>query len=371
MSFYSVLESYRNFPFEETLLKVTPQQVERSLQRAQEERCTEKDLLHFLSPVADGYLEQMATLSQRLTRHYFGRTVSLYQPIYIANFCCNGCLYCGFSSFNSIKRRQLTLEEIEREAAEISRSQVRHILMLTGEAPGKSDFQYLKDSVGILKKYFDSVSVEVYPLTTEQYAELKKLGVDGLTIYQETYNEARYDLLHHHGPKKDFRYRLETPERGAKAGLRVIGIGALLGLSDPLQDGFFSALHAHYLLQRYPDSEVALSLPRIKNAPETFPIERVVSDFDLVKLMSAFRLFLPRVGINLSTRESAEFRNHIVGLGVTKMSGGSKTDVGGYSGDNPSDVQFEICDERSVEEIASMLKTKGLTPVYKDWWQLV
>ena len=371
MSFYSVIEQYRDFDFEGYFAGVTGEMFWKSMHHAEEERCTGFDLLNFLSPRGDEHLEEMAVLAQKLTRHYFGRVVSLYQPIYLANYCCNGCVYCGFSSLNKIKRRQLTLDEIEKEAAEISKSRVRHILMLTGEAPGKSDFAYLKEAAAILKKYFDSVSVEVYPLSCEQYAELKEIGVDGLTIYQETYDEAVYDRLHLYGPKKDYRFRLDTPERGAKAGLRVIGIGALFGLGNPMRDGFFSAMHASYLLHHYPDTEVALSVPRIKKAPETFPITKIVDDTDFVKLMVAFRLFLPRVGLNVSTREAPEFRNHIVGLGITKMSGGSKTDVGGYSGDNPSDEQFEISDERSVEEVAAMLKEEGFTPVYKDWWQLV
>lgn len=371
MSFYSVIEKYREFDFDGYFQSVTEQMFQKSLRHAQEERCNEFDLLNFLSPKGDEHLEEMAVLSQKLTRHYFGRVISLYQPIYIANFCCNGCVYCGFSSLNKIKRRQLTIEEIETEAARIAESQVRHILLLTGEAPGKSDFNYLKDAVAVLKKYFDSVSVEVYPLTTEQYVELKALGVDGLTIYQETYDEAIYDRLHLYGPKKDYRFRLDTPQRGAEAGLRVIGIGALFGLGQPMKDGFFSAMHASYLLHHFPDTEVALSIPRIKKAPETFEITETVDDTAFVKLLTAFRLFLPRVGLNVSTRETAEFRDRIVGLGITKMSGGSKTDVGGYSGDNPSDEQFEISDERSVEEVAAMLKKEGLTPVYKDWWQLV
>lgn len=371
MSFYSVIEKYRGFRFQDYFENVTEEMFLRSLRHAEEERCSEIDLLNFLSPQGDRHLEEMAVLSQKLTRRYFGRTVSLYRPIYLANYCSNGCVYCGFSSLNRIKRRQLTFEEIEEEAAEIAKSQVRHILMLTGEAPGKSDFIYLKTAAKILKKYFDSVSIEVYPLSLEQYSELKEIGVDGLTVYQETYDEAIYDKLHLYGPKKDYRFRLDTPERGAKAGLRVIGIGALFGLGDPMSDGFFSGMHAAYLLHHYPDTEVALSIPRIKKAPETFPITDIVSDSDFVKLLVSFRLFLPRVALNVSTRESADFRNRIVELGITKMSGGSKTDVGGYSGDDPSDEQFEISDERSVEEVAAMLKTKGLTPVYKDWWQLV
>ncbi len=348
---------------------VKDEDVQRALKNANNECCSEFDLIALLSDKADKYLEEMATISQRLTRKYFGRTISLYLPIYVANYCCNSCVYCGYSATNKIKRKQMTLEEVEAEAKVIAKTEIRHILLLTGESAKYSDFEYIKECVKIIKKYFDSVSIEVYPLTTEQYKELKDLGVDGLTIYQETYNSDIYKDLHPSGPKRDYTYRLNTPDRGAIAGLRWVSIGALLGLANAQIDAFFGALHCKYLMDTYLETEFSLSVPRIKDAPDTFEITETVSDFMVVKFLTAFRLFLPRAGISMSTRETSDFRDNVMSLGVTKMSAGSKTDVGGYSLEDKSDKQFDISDERSVEEVVYSIKEHNMQAVFKDWWR--
>ena len=241
--------------------------------------------------------------------------------------------------------------------------------MLTGEAPSRAGFSYIKDAIRVLKKYFDSISIEVYPMSTTEYGELKEIGVDGLTIYQETYNRERYSYLHPSGKKSDFDWRLGTPQRGAEAGLRQIGIGALFGLSDCRIDGLCAGLHAQFLQNSYLGSEFSLSLPRIREATGEFESSQIMSDKLFVQTLLAYRIFLPRVGINLSTREGATLRNNLLGLGVSKLSAGSRTSVGGYY-ENKTEEQFSMADTRDVKTVKADLKRLGFQPVHKDWQQL-
>jgi len=367
MSFYDTYGQYRNAEWDRALAAVTDSDVEEVLSR---EYLAFSDFLVLLSPAAERHLEPMAQKAQGLTLRYFGRTIQLYAPIYVSDYCENSCLYCSFSVKNKQKRKKLTLEEVDREAAVIAETGLRHILLLTGESKKKSPVGYIRDCVGILKKYFSSIAIEVYPLSEEDYASLVAAGVDGLTLYQETYDEALYEILHPSGPKRDFRYRLEAPERGAAARMRQVNIGALLGLADWRREVLFVGLHARYLQNRFPDVEVGASVPRLRPFVGAFKGSCQVSDRNIVQIILALRLFLPRLGIALSTREDSRFRDSLIPLGITRMSAGSATSVGGYTaptGDEDSLPQFEIADSRSVPEMMARLREKGYDPVLSDW----
>lgn len=364
MSFYEWYVKYRDLDVEAFFHTLTEEAVLRVLEK---ERLSGTDFLALLSEKAAPYLERMAQKAQKLTHQHFGRTILLYTPLYLANFCINQCVYCGFNITNDITRRSLSLEDVEREAASIAATGLKHILILTGESRRHSPVSYIKDCVKVLKKYFTAIAIEVYPLETEEYAELVDAGVDGLTLYQEVYHEEMYSRLHLKGPKRDYRYRLDAPERACRAMMRSVNIGALLGLEDWRKEAFMAGLHAGYLQDAYPDVEIGVSLPRIRPHIGQFQPKCRVSDRNLVQIMLALRLFMPRAGITISTRECAEFRDHLVGLGVTKMSAGSSTEVGGHALEEKSESQFSISDGRSVREISEMLCRKGYQPVFKDW----
>lgn len=327
---------------------------------------TIEDFAALLSPAAIPFLEKIAQRAQHITHANFGKIIQLYSPLYISSYCSNTCTYCGFSSENKMERKKLTFEEIEKEAALISATGIKHILFLTGEAPQKTDMEYLVKCISILKKYFASISMEIFPLATNEYATLCECGVEGVTIYQETYNKEIYSNLHLQGKKRDFYYRLDTPDRCGQAGVRNINIGALFGLADPAIDGYLAGIHAHYLINTYPEAEISISLPRINPIDTDFVPTYKICDMTFVQTMLAYRLFLPKAGITISTREKADFRNNLVGLGPTRFSAGSKTNVGGYSS-NDGLSQFDISDTRSVAELSSFIKNKGYDPVYKDW----
>jgi 2-iminoacetate synthase len=363
-SFNEILDHYESFDFDSYLSNVTDEDVQKSIKK---EHLNQFDFLNLLSPKAQDYLEPMAEISKKHKIRYFGNVIQLYLPIYVSNYCTSDCEYCGFSKKNKIKRKHLSEEELEVEAQEIAKNGIKHILLLTGEAKKLADLDYLKMCVNVLKKYFDSISIEIYPLETEEYKELQELGVDGLTIYQEVYDKDIYKQVHTSGEKTNYNYRLEAPERGAKANLRAINVGVLFGLADIYKEAFFSGLHAKYLMDKYTDTEVSISLPRINNAEGDFKPKYVLDDKSFVQFMLAYRIYMPMCGINVSTREKAEFRDNLITIGVTKFSAGSKTDVGGYSDIDKSTAQFDISDERGVEEIAAMIKSKGQQPVFKDW----
>lgn len=365
MSFYEIIEKYSDFDFEGYFSQVSERDIERSLYK---DRLSEMDFLNLLSDKAETYLEVMAQKAHQLTVQYFGRTISLYLPIYISNYCTNECLYCGFNLKNKISRKKLTLDEIEAEAKEIAKTEIRHILMLTGEAREKTSMDYILDAVEILKRYFSSVSIEMFPMDESEYVEMKKTGVDGLTIYQEVYNREIYKKVHLSGKKTDYRYRLDAPERGAKAGFRMVNVGALMGLGEKRSETFFTAMHAKYIEDRYMDTEVSISLPRIRGAESSYEPYCSVDDRDFVQFMLAFRIFLPRAGITVSTREDEAFRDRLIYLGATRFSAGSKTEVGGYTVNKEKETpQFEISDDRSIEEIVHVIKSSGYQPVFKDW----
>jgi 2-iminoacetate synthase len=330
---------------------------------------TAEEFLRLLSRAASVYLEEMARKAYGITRRYFGKTVQLYTPMYVSNYCDNQCVYCGFNAENDIPRRKLSLEEVEKEAKHIASTGLKHVLLLTGGSREKSPVSYIKDCVGILNKYFSSISIEVYALTEEEYRELIAAGVDGLTIYQEVYDEKIYGQMHPAGPKSDYLFRLEAPERAASAGMRVVNIGVLLGLAPWRKEVFMMGLHAKYLQDMFPAAEIGVSLPRLRPHSGKFEPACKVSDAEMAQMIIALRLFLPRLGITISTREAPALRENLIPLGVTRMSAGSTTAVGGHTlpHEGIESVQFEIDDKRDVEEVKRMLRTKGYQPVLKDW----
>ena len=328
------------------------------------------DLKELLSPAAEDNLEEMAAKAHEITLQYFGRTIQLYTPLYLSNYCENRCVYCGFSAANHIERRRLSLEEIEKEAIAIASTGLKHILVLTGESRIMSPLSYIRQSVNILKKYFSSIAVEIYALTENEYRDLVSAGVDGLTIYQEVYDEEIYKKMHQSGPKSDYAFRLDAPRRGAAAGMRNVNIGVLLGLGDWRQEAFRLGLHARSLQDEFGETEIGISLPRLRPHEGAFVISHEVSDRAFVQILVALRIFSPRLGISISTREAAAFRDNLIPLGVTRVSAGSSTYVGGHiaaGGAQDGKPQFEISDTRSVPEMIASLERKGYQPVLKDW----
>jgi len=365
MSFHSIIEQYREFDFPRFFAGVTGEMVQRSLAR---EKLSPTDFLTLLSPKAGEYLEAMAQKAQRLTVQYFGKTIQLFIPLYLSNHCANQCVYCGFNRQNAIHRRKLSLAEIETEALAIAATGMQHVLFLTGESPIHTPMDYLSRAATCLKRYFASVSIEIFPLDAPDYRLLQQAGVDGMTLFQETYDEVAYQRVHLAGRKTDYRYRLDAPERGAAAGLRMVNIGALLGLSEPRRDVFFTGLHGRYLEDTYLDTEVSISLPRFNEAEGSFQPDYLVDDPSFVQFMTALRLFSPRAGITISTRESARFRDRLLLLGATRYSAGSCTGVGGYTQTTVAQSpQFEITDNRTVAEVAVAIIAHGYQPVFKDW----
>ena len=334
------------------------------------EQLNETDFLHLLSPKGSKHIEHMAQNSRIMSLKHFGKAITLYTPLYISNYCVNRCLYCSFNCNNSIKRNKLTLEEIREEAEEVSKTGIKHILLLTGESEIKTPVQYIRDSVQILREYFQSVVLEVYPMKTNEYKELVDAGIDGVTIYQETYDREIYESVHVKGPKRDYLYRLDTPERACDAGVRTINIGALLGLNDWRVEVFKLGLHAKYLSEKFPEMEVGISLPRIKDISSTEKLSYKyyeITDRDFVQIFSALKLFLPHCSINISTRESKSMRENLIPIGVNKMSAGVSTEVGGHKINKNSEKQFKISDESSVKDVIKMIERVGYQSVLKDW----
>ncbi|MCI5140802.1 MAG: 2-iminoacetate synthase ThiH [Candidatus Electrothrix sp. ATG1] len=366
MSFHDAVVSLESFDFEGYFQSVTPDDVRNTLQR---DELGQRDLLNLLSLTAQDFLEEMAQKARQVTRQYFGNIVSLYAPLYISDHCSNLCTYCGFNAGVDFPRTKLSLEEIEREAAAIAATGIRHILILTGEAPAQTPMSYLEEAVKIMKKHFSSIALEIFPMDVEEYQVLCKAGADSLTVYQEVYDRDIYKEVHPKGRKADYEYRLMTPERRARAGFRALNIGTLFGLGEPRKEACMAALHAQYLEREFPDVEVSLSLPRMTKAKGIIEPKNILTDIDFVQFMLAWRLFMPRLGITISTRESAEFRDRLIHLGATRFSSGSKTGVGEYALKDHEDatVQFEVTDDRSVDEVAEMIRESGYQPIFKDW----
>lgn len=362
-----ILQQYESFDYNSFFENLNVSTIQNIIENSGDKILEDLEFLALLSPKASNLLENMAQKANSITEQYFGKEIHIYAPLYISNICDNECTYCGFKHSNPIKRSHLTFEEIEKEAAFISKTLGIHsIILLTGESSINS-IEYLKKSIQILKKYFSTVIIEVQPLSQEEYEVLYSAGLDGVTVYQECYHKETYSKYHLEGNKTDYNYRLGTPERAALANLRAINIGTLFGLGTPIEEAFLAGIHLKYLTNNFLGSQFSISLPRIKEAYRNIKLENIVKDRDFVQFLLAYRLAFPMAGINISTRESQSFRDNLLPLGVTKYSAGSVTKVGGYSLSNTSEPQFETDDHRSVEEIVSMLKTKGYQPIFKDW----
>lgn len=383
MSFYEHYRTLADYDLEGFWSEVSDQRISRILQQ---DRLDRWDYLALLSPRAADHLEAMAQKAQRLTAQNFGRVMVLFTPMYVADHCTNACSYCGFSVHNRFPRSKLTLDQVEAEGRLLAATGLRHLLILTGESRRVAPVEYIRACATVLSRHFSSIGVEVYPLEEGEYRELVAAGVDSLTIYQEVYDEVLYDAVHVSGPKKNYRFRLDTPERGCRAGMRSVSVGALVGLGPWRREAFFTGVHAAYLQDAFPEVELSVSFPRLRphrgeeptGNPAGGPTSHLdnnraddrAEDRELVQMMLALRLFLPRCGITISTREAPALRDNLVGLGVTRMSAGSCTAVGARLAGDRGDPQFEIQDDRSVAEIRAMLMRRGYKPVFKDWHPL-
>ncbi len=364
MTFYDHIQKYKWDNITDEIYSKTTEDVRMALDKPKRDL---EDFKALLSPSAEKFIEEMAQESKQLTLERFGNVVQLYIPLYLSNYCHNACIYCGFSSRNKIERKILSIEEIEQEIKVIKRLGYKHILLVSGEAPNKSNADYYRKVINSIKKDFSQIALEVQPLDTYEYAMLKDEKLDYVCIYQETYNEKNYATYHIAGKKRDFRYRLETPDRIGEAGIHKIGIGALLGLEDWRTDAFFTAVHLKYLEKKYWKTRYSISLPRLRPVVGGYKPNSPVSDKNLVQLICAYRLLDKDVEISLSTRESSEFRDNVFPLGITSMSAGSSTEPGGYANTSARLEQFEINDCRTPEEFVVSLKSRGYETVWKDW----
>ena len=345
--------------------KYTSRDVEKALNKDQ---LSIEDYAAILSPAALPFLEKMARKGRLETRKHFGNSVSLFTPLYIANYCENECIYCGFKATNKIQRATLSKEDAEDELKAIASTGLEEILLLTGESRYKSDVEYIGKTITLATKYFKTVGIEIYPLNTDEYAYLRSCGADFVSVYQETYNPDKYEQVHLWGSKRIFPYRFHAQERALLGGMRGVSFGALLGLDDFRKDAFAAGLHALFIQQKYPHAEIGFSVPRLrpfKNNAENNPKD--VHETQLLQVMLAYRLWMPYAGITISTRERAGFRDNVIGLAATKMSAGVSVGVGGHNEEQKGDEQFEISDERTVEEVHQVIVNKGLQPVYTDY----
>ena len=350
---------------------------EKDVKAALEHRtCSVEDFKALLSPAAEPFLEQMAERARWETSKHFGNTVYLFTPLYIANYCENYCVYCGFNCYNHINRMKLNMEQIEKEMKVIADSGMEEILILTGESRGKSGVDYIGEACKLAKKYFRMVGLEIYPVNSDEYRYLHECGADYVTVFQETYNTDKYETLHLMGHKRVWPYRFNAQERALMGGMRGVGFSALLGLSDFHKDALASALHVYYLQRKYPHAEMSLSCPRLRpiiNNDKINPLD--VHEKQLCQIICAYRIFLPYVGITVSSRESASFRNGIVKIAATKVSAGVSTGIGDHEskysvkddGTETGDEQFEINDGRSFETMYEDITEEGLQPVLNDY----
>lgn len=331
------------------------------------EKISYKELLALLLDDRDENLIKLGEWGKKITERYFGKVITLFTPLYLSNYCLSGCKYCGFSADNKIDRIKLSREEIIEEIKEIKKHNIDSILLLTGCDRINTPFEYILEAVEISKDYFSEVIVEVYPMEIEEYKILVKNGLTGVTQYQETYNEKLYEELHPYGPKKNFWYRLHTQERAIKGGVWEVTLGVLLGLNDPVEDVFKMILHAEYLQRKFSNIEVNISFPRLRTEGISFKERFHITDKKFLRFIFVSRVYLKNVGITISTRESPTLRDMLIGYGITKMSAGSRTTVGGYSREKTSSKQFKVEDSRGIEEIIEVIRKKGYRPEFTNW----
>lgn len=333
------------------------------------ETCSVDNFKALLSPAALPFLEEIAQKAQKETRKHFGNSVCIFTPLYIANYCENYCVYCGFNCHNKIKRAQLNYEEIEKEMQAIAETGLEEVLILTGESPNKSSVEYIGEACKIAKKYFKVIGLEVYPMDSKDYAYLHECGADFVTVFQETYNSDKYKTLHLGGRKRIFPYRLNAQERAIMGGMRGVGFAALLGLDDFRKDALATGMHAYLLQKKYPHAEIAFSCPRLRPIINNDKINpKDVHEPQLLQIICAYRIFMPFASITISTRECERFRDNIIQIAATKISAGVNVGIGGHSGEEEKgDEQFEISDGRSVDEIYHMIEDNGMQPVMTDY----
>ena len=364
-----VMEQMKSYDYS----KYTASDVKTALQH---DVCTIEDFKALLSPAAKPFLEQMAQRAKLETSKHFGNTVYLFTPLYIANYCENYCVYCGFNCYNHIKRMKLNMEQIEKEMQIIADSGMEEILILTGESRVMSNVEYIGEACKLARKYFRMVGLEIYPVNTDEYSYLHQCGADYITVFQETYDSDKYETLHLFGHKRVWPYRFDAQERALMGGMRGVAFSALLGLSDFRKDALASALHVYFLQRKYPHAEMSLSCPRLRpiiNNDKLNPLD--VGERELCQVLCAYRIFLPFVGITVSSRESVEFRNGIVKIATTKVSAGVSTGIGDhdskYNGAEINEVQgdeqFEIDDNRSLNKMYEDMADEGLQPVLNDY----
>jgi 2-iminoacetate synthase len=366
MSVYEYIKENTAFDFYDALEKVTDEDVIRAINK---KKLMPEDFLALISNKAESHLEEIAQKAHSLTEQYFGKTVLLYTPIYLANYCVNKCAYCGYNHDNDIHRKKLSLEEIEEEAIAVSKRGFKHIIYLTGESQKDTPVEYIIDATKILKKYFSSLAIEIYPLTEEDYKRVIEAGVDSLTVYQECYDEKIYDKVHVAGPKKNYKFRLDAIERGCKSGIRSVNLAPLLGLNDWRIEVYKMMLHGLYLRKKYPEVEVGFSTPRIRPCVGGYNDLKEVNDKELVQAIIAMRLMFPNCTLNISSREGRGFREKLIPLGVNKVSAGVSTAIGGHTMDREEagEVQFDINDSRDENEMKEMIRGIGYEPIFKDW----
>ena len=333
------------------------------------ETCSVDNFKALLSPAALPFLEEIAQKAQKETRKHFGNSVAIFTPLYIAKYCENYCVYCGFNCHNKIKRAQLNAEEIEKEMQAIAETGLEEVLILTGESPNKSSVEYIGEACKIAKKYFKLIGLEVYPMDSKDYAYLHECGADFVTVFQETYNSDKYKTLHLGGRKRIFPYRLNAQERAIMGGMRGVGFAALLGLDDFRKDALATGMHAYLLQKKYPHAEIAFSCPRLRPIINNDKINpKDVHEPQLLQIICAYRIFMPFASITISTRECERFRDNIIQIAATKISAGVNVGIGGHSQEEEKgDEQFEISDGRSVDEIYQMIEDNGMQPVMTDY----
>lgn len=332
------------------------------------EECSVENFKVLLSPAALPFLEEIAQKAQKETRKHFGNSVMLFTPLYIANYCENYCIYCGFNCHNKIKRAKLNAQEIEKEMKTIAETGLEEILILTGESPKNSSVEYIGEACKIARKYFKVVGLEVYPMDSKDYAYLHECGADFVTVFQETYNSDKYKTLHLGGRKRIFPYRFNAQERAIMGGIRGVGFAALLGLDDFRKDALATGMHAYLLQRKYPHAEIAFSCPRLRPIINNDKINpKDVHEPQLLQIICAYRIFMPFASITISSRECARFRDNIIQIAATKISAGVNVGIGGHTGEEKGDEQFEIDDGRGVDEIYQMIEKNGMQPVMSDY----
>lgn len=363
-TFYNTIKDLDWEEIGKSIYSKTKQDVEKALSS---NNPSIEDFKALISPAAQDYLENMARMSRDITQKRFGKTMQFYVPLYLSNECTNHCIYCGFNHNNSIERKTLSDEEILEEIHAIKKMNMDNILFLTGEHPSRAGVDYLENAIKLAREHFSTINLEVFPMDIDQYERLIRAGINSVYVYQETYREDKYKHYHPKGMKSDYLYRLETPERLAKAGIHRVGFGALIGLEDWRVEMVYMALHLRFMTKRYWRTKYAVAFPRMRPAEGGFQPNIIMNDKEFAQAIWAFRVFDHDIDISMTTRESMEMRNNFVSLGVTSMSAGSRTEPGGYSKEVEELEQFHTNDTRNEIEMERMVRAQGYDVVYKDW----